>query len=383
MSYRSGTNQPPNSNVTIGFNNAGTYVATATAWNRDRTVSATSTVTIVVNSVAPPPPSPAIVGEFEGPSYIPQTDQDQVNLSVRGPDPGSYNYSIVGNPSVTFDSFTGNPPTGVLQQYQRASVNLTTPHPATTLTATITRPGYNSYQSSITVQARGISGVVEFTRAGTIGQWRVPNGVTSLRITIVGGGGGGASGSESNPYWSGGGGGGSGGILQATVNVSPGDELQYQVGDGGAGTGSVGAGGRAGNPGTASNISYRNIVYAAQGGAGGGTSGGNISNGHWNGGGAGGSPGGTAGSPGGAQRGESSGRNLMPGGTGGSAFPFGFGGAGAPGVPQGGTPTDANQNGQPGTGHGAGGGGGAGGKNDSQQGQGAAGSGGLVRIEWG
>ena len=324
-----------------------------------------------------------MTGEFTGPSYISEFNQDQVRLTATGPESGAYSYSIVGNPTVAFDSFTGNPSSGTLQQYQTAAVNLVTPHPATTLIATISRAGYTDYQSLLIVPSRDTpSGMVEFTRAGTIGTWTVPPGVTSVRVTVVGGGGGGAAGSEGNPFWSGGGGGGSGGILQAIVNVSPGGELQYQVGQGGAGTGSVGAGGRAGNPGTVSNISYTGIVYAAQGGAGGGTSGGNISNGHWNGGGAGGSPGGTAGSPGEARRGESSGRNLMPGGAGGSSFPYGFGGAGAPGVPQGGTRSPELENGQPGTGYGGGGGGGAGGRNDAPQGQGAAGSGGLVRIEW-
>ena len=55
MPYRSDTNLPPNSSVAISFIGAGTYVARATAWNRDRTVSATSTTTIEVSAPAPAP----------------------------------------------------------------------------------------------------------------------------------------------------------------------------------------------------------------------------------------------------------------------------------------------------------------------------------------
>jgi hypothetical protein len=311
-------------------------------------------------------------------------DQDRLLLMPTGPGPGPYTYTLIGSPAVAFDTQSGNPAAGTLLIYQTAMVNLITPHPATTITATVSLPGSDDFVQSIAVPARDApSGTVEFTRSDTSGTWTIPPGVTSLRITVVGGGGGGAPGSEKDPYWSGGGGGGGGGILQTTLNVMPGNEIRYQVGAGGPGTGPVGSSPiYPGYSGTQSYVEYLSTYYRADGGQGGGTSGG-ISRQHWNTGGAGGSPGGTAGNPGQSQRGENANRNLMPGGSGGSASPYGFGGNGATGVPQGGTPTDTNTNGQPGTGYGSGGGGGAGGKNNAPQGQGAAGSGGYIKIEWG
>jgi hypothetical protein len=374
------TDRPASGSATVSFSNSGTFTATVTATS---SLGGTDSKTAAI-SVAP---QPQILGSFTGPTFISQTGQDQVNLSVLGPDSGPYSYVVTGSPAVTFDTSSGNPPSGTFTYplgATRASLNLVTPHAQTVLTATISRPGYQSYTQSLTVPSRAApSGFVEFTRAGTIGTWSVPPNVTAIRVTVVGAGGGGATGSEDDPFLSGGGGGGSGGILQTNLSVSPGDEISYQVGSGGSGAISPGAGGRPGGSGTASNIGYRGTFYAATGGAGGGASGGNLGGSHYNAGGAGGTPGGTAGSPGASQRAQAASRNLMAGGAGGSANPYGFGGAGAPGVPSGGPATPENQNGQPGTGHGAGGGGGAGGRNDSRQGNGANGSGGYVRIEWG
>lgn len=381
------TNQPPSGSASIAFGSTISGIVTATATASRAGVTGTRTAQLNVLPQPVPPPVPQILGSFTGPTFISQTGQDQVDLSVLGPDSGPYSYVVTGSPAVTFDTSSGNPPSGTFNYPLgaiRASLNLVTPHVQTVLTATISRPGYQSYTQTLTVPSRAApKGFVEFTQAGTSGTWSVPPGVTAIRVTVVGAGGGGATGSEDDPFLSGGGGGGSGGILQTTLSVAPGDEISYQVGSGGSGAISTGAGGRPGSSGTVSNIGYRGTFYVATGGAGGGASGGNLGGSHYNAGGAGGTPGGTAGSPGASQRAQAASRNLMAGGAGGSANPYGFGGAGAPGVPSGGPATPENQNGQPGTGHGAGGGGGAGGRNDAPQGSGASGSGGYVRIEWG
>lgn len=67
------------------------------------------------------------------------------------------------------------------------------------------------------------------------GSWTVPNGVTTLKVTLIGaGGGGGGSAKGSDQCYEGGGGGG-GACTQFTMEVSPGSSYSYTIGTGGNG----------------------------------------------------------------------------------------------------------------------------------------------------
>ena len=113
--------------------------------------------------------------------------------------------------------------------------------------------------------------------AGQTGKWTVPYGITSVAVTVQGGGGGGAGGSDNEePLYLGGGGGG-GGTVSTTISVTPGQQISFSAGYGGA-AGGVGQ----------------------QGGAGGGSSFGSINAGGGGGGGWGGGSGGSAGAPNGS-----------------------------------------------------------------------------------
>lgn len=79
------------------------------------------------------------------------------------------------------------------------------------------------------------------------GTYTVPVGVTQLTVTLVGGGGGGGGcGGNEEPVYTGGGGAG-GDIISQTINVYPGQQISWTVGNGGAG-GGVGVAGLAGLP---------------------------------------------------------------------------------------------------------------------------------------
>lgn len=143
-----------------------------------------------------PEPAQFVQGTFSGPTFISQTGQDQVNLAVTGPGPGVYNYSVTASPAVNFDAQSGNPPNGVFNwsatglSNLRASLNLQTPHPATTLTATISRDGFQPYTAQLAVPAREPgervfgAGVYEFV---------IPPYSTGLQILLIGAGGGGGT----------------------------------------------------------------------------------------------------------------------------------------------------------------------------------------------
>ncbi len=67
----------------------------------------------------------------------------------------------------------------------------------------------------------------------TDNSWKVPAGVTSIKVWAVGAGGGGAGSTSTNA--TAGGGGGAGGVVYQTFSVSPDDLITYSVGAGGAG----------------------------------------------------------------------------------------------------------------------------------------------------
>jgi hypothetical protein len=192
----------------------------------------------------PPPaptPAPAITGSFTGPTAVVSlnTTLDQVDLRVEGPGPGIYNYSITGNPAVSFDTHSGNPPTGVFNwsasgpSNRRAAVNLTTPHPATVLTAIISGEGYTPYTAQLSVPAREPGERV--FGAGTH-EFVVPVYSSRLEILLIGPGGGGGT---SNPKTTGGNG---------TTSVVQPLGLQANGGQGGTGTGDHGLGRVPGEP---------------------------------------------------------------------------------------------------------------------------------------
>ena len=71
--------------------------------------------------------------------------------------------------------------------------------------------------------------------------WVVPNGVSKIRVTILGAGGGGAS--RRNTHYNGGGGGQGAAFVSGEVNVTAGQTLDIQVGRGGQGADSTQSGG--------------------------------------------------------------------------------------------------------------------------------------------
>ena len=71
---------------------------------------------------------------------------------------------------------------------------------------------------------------------GSSGSWTVPDGVTTLKVTLIGaGGGGGGSAKLGSKQVNEGGGGGGGACTQFTMNVTPGQSISYSVGSGGLG----------------------------------------------------------------------------------------------------------------------------------------------------
>ena len=145
--------QPPSGSAQISFSSGGNYTGTVTAFNQG--VTGTRSASLSVAS------EPQITGGFTGPVLVPQTNQDQVTLTLLGPDAGTYNYTVSGQPGVSFDTATGNPAAGTFTWIdtgnggnRQAVINLSTPHPTTTLTATISRSGYTSYSQSLVVPQR-------------------------------------------------------------------------------------------------------------------------------------------------------------------------------------------------------------------------------------
>lgn len=71
---------------------------------------------------------------------------------------------------------------------------------------------------------------------GSSGSWTVPDGVTTLKVTLIGaGGGGGGSAKLGSKQVNEGGGGGGGACTQFSMNVTPGQSISYSVGSGGLG----------------------------------------------------------------------------------------------------------------------------------------------------
>lgn len=102
----------------------------------------------------PPPTPPAITASFVGPFLV--SGEDQLRLTVTGPDSGAYSYAMSLTNGATFSSTQGNPSSGVVivPTPNTAFVSLTTPHPGTTVTVQVTRPGYIGYSSNIFVPLR-------------------------------------------------------------------------------------------------------------------------------------------------------------------------------------------------------------------------------------
>jgi len=123
------------------------------------------------------------------------------------------------------------------------------------------------------VEIVGGGGSVSFSTPGA-GTWTVPAGVTAIQVVALGGGGGGGGGSALGGK---GGSGGAGAQVTATIEVTPGDTINYYVGGGGAGTtytGGVGSGGGGGGGGGSTNvidgaIASTQIIAGAGGGGGG------------------------------------------------------------------------------------------------------------------
>jgi len=114
----------------------------------------------------------------------------------------------------------------------------------------------------------GTQNTVVYNTAGT-GTFTVPTGVTSLTVKAWGAGGAGGNGSGSTGI---GGGGGGGGFSQATLTVTPGASLTYNVGSAGSANTTASFGGNGGGF-TALLNGATYLIQAGGGGGGGGTTG--------------------------------------------------------------------------------------------------------------
>lgn len=94
----------------------------------------------------------------------------------------------------------------------------------------------------------------------------VPEGITSMNLSITGGGGGGGGG---GPALGGGGGAGGGNCKITALSVSPGQLLIINVGAAGQG----GTAASSGTSGGSSSVTYNSVTYSGDGGEGGNTSG--------------------------------------------------------------------------------------------------------------
>lgn len=231
---------------------------------------------------------------------------------------------------------------------------------------TITDSPTNSSHGKVKCTTSSCVGDATTNKTSTTSQntsytFKVPEGVTSVWISLAGGGGGGAAGTCLNttagPYLGGGGGGGSGSINYIKVNgLSPGSTDNIVIGKGGLGGEACD---KSGNNGNASSFKS----YSCNGGAGGegwvpinnyDDFGGN---------------GGTCSSAG-VTGGKGGSGILIGGGIGGSGGGTLFG--------AGGTGQDGNVSGSNAYAYGAGGGGGGGGGTQT----GGNGADGVVIIEW-
>lgn len=227
------------------------------------------------------------------------------------------------------------------------------------------------------------AGSVQLTR-GASSPWTVPAGVNYINVIAIGGGAGGASGSEGDPWITGGAGGASGAVAQISYAVTPGQQIAFSIGAGGAGAKRTGGGeGFAGSAGgqttfgalTASGgaaptrpESYNGQAFSA-------------SARHYPKGGVAGA-GGANGTDGGILRSSSS-TAIQLGGRGGSVSAggktYGTGGSGSSET----VGTSTVKNGGSATGFGAGGGGGSGiGGGHPAQGGGGDGAPGTIIISW-
>jgi hypothetical protein len=167
---------------------------------------------------------------------------------------------------------------------------------------------FNTYQDADYVSGdeagNALHGVQSYTTAGSY-SWKVPAGITSVEVLVVGGGGG--------MDREGGGGGGGGLVHNMAYSVTPGNSITLTVGAAGPSgwfEGTIGSGG---------NSTFDNGSIIAYGGGGGGNgNGGNGSSGGSGGGGYSGGYSGGSGIGGQGNSGGSGGANTGPGGGGGA-----------------------------------------------------------------
>ncbi len=118
--------------------------------------------------------------------------------------------------------------------------------------------------------APGMNGVAEFMSSTT---WTVPDGISRIRIILIGAGGGGQCNSGDQGCSTGGAGGGAGGYVNAVINVTSGQSMTLTIGNGGEGACENVNGGidyLPGDNGEDSSVSQNGtILVVANGGAGG------------------------------------------------------------------------------------------------------------------
>ena len=127
-----------------------------------------------------------------------------------------------------------------------------------------------SQQTAAQPSVPGMNGLAEFTNSTT---WTVPEGITRLRVQLIGGGGSGGNNRLNSSCYNFASGGGAGAYVHCIITVVPGNILTINVGSGGVL--SETAAYTDGIDGTASDISDENgtILAIANGGSGGGSPG--------------------------------------------------------------------------------------------------------------
>jgi hypothetical protein len=101
------------------------------------------------------------------------------------------------------------------------------------------------------------------------GSYTVPDGVTKIRVEMVGGGGGGGGASGTAAQAAVGGGGGSGAYAEAIINVTAGTVITVDIGSGASGGNTSGSSGSSGGTTRLTNAGTAQVLAEAKGGSGG------------------------------------------------------------------------------------------------------------------
>lgn len=156
-----------------------------------------------------------------------------LSFTASDPDGGTITYSLVSGSLPAGASL--NTSTGSVSGFSAVGSDTSSTF---TLRAT-SSVGSQTADRTFTILVR--APIVQSFTTATTGSFTVPDGVTTMRVLVLGGGGGGGSGT--------GGGGGAGGQLEVTsYPVTPGGSIPYRVGTGASAVGTNGGFGANGQP---------------------------------------------------------------------------------------------------------------------------------------